>query len=215
MNKCNTLLVDDHPLLLEGLRSILSPYPDIRIIGSSSANAEALKLANEYKPDLVVMEVERSQDLNFVKQLRNIIPTAKLLIYTAHTDQRFLLELIQIGIMGHVVKSAPTSTLLQAIQEIRQGHVFLSTNDPGGHLIALMRKRMLKPHNEDLNTLSERENEIFILLAEGTPIRQIAQNLHLSPKTIESHKYNIFQKLHINSLSELIKIALRHGRIQI
>ncbi len=215
MEKFHTLLIDNHPLLLEGLRSILSPYPDIQIIGMTKSSDEALPFAKEHKPQLVIMEIDIANGLNCVKRLKKILPDVKIIIYTSHSDQRHLPNLIQLGIAGHVVKSDPTSTLLEAIQKVRKGQVFLSGHDPGGYLIGLMRERVAKPHNEDLSTLSNRESEIFLLLAQGMPIRYIAQKLHLSPKTIESHKYNLFHKLHINSLSELIKIALRHGLIQL
>ncbi len=215
MEKCRTLLVDNHPLLAEGLRSTLSPYPDISIIGITGNAEEALRLAKEHKPQLIIMEIDIVDGMSTAKRLRNMLPNSKLLIYTMHNDQRFLPELIQMGIAAHVFKSDPIATLLQAIQEARKDRVFLSGHDPGSHLINLMRKRMEKPHNEDLSILSTRENEVFLLLAQGMPIRHIASTLHLSPKTIESHKYNLFNKLHINSLSELIKIAIRHGLIQI
>ncbi len=215
MEKCRTLLIDPHPLLIEGLCSLLSPYPDIKIIGHAHLSQEALSIAKEHKPQLIIMEVERQKSVTLVKLLRNLLPSTRILIYTMHADQRFLLELIQVGVLGHVTKNSPTSVILQAIQTVRQGQAFLSCNDPGGHLISLMRKRIKNPHPENLSILSSREHEIFLLLAEGMPIRHIAQSLHLSPKTIESHKYNIFHKLHINSLSELIKIALRHGLMQI
>ncbi len=215
MEKCRTLLIDKHPLLLEGLQSILSPYPDIKIIGVTPSGQEALKLAHEHKPHLIIMEVEKSSRLALVKLLRNQLSSAKILIYTMHTDQRFLIELIQMGIMGHVTKEALPAILLQAIHNVRNGQAYLSSSDPGGYLIALMRKHLSKPYLEDLSNLSSREHEVFLQLAEGVPIRYIATKLHLSPKTIESHKYNIFNKLHITSQSDLIKIAIRHGLIQI
>ncbi len=215
MEKCHTLLIDNHPLLLEGLRSTLSPYPDIKIIGMAHGSEDALLLAKEYKPQLVIMEVDMADGIATVKRLRKMLPNAKILIYTMHSDQRFLPELIQMGIVAHVFKSDTANVLLQAIHEVRKGQVFLSGHDPGGYLISLMRERMANPHNEDLSILSSRESEVFLLLAQGMPIRHIATALHISPKTVESHKYNLFSKLHIHSLSELIKIAIRHGLVQI
>ncbi len=215
MEKCRTLLVDSHPLLMEGLHSILSPYPDIKIIGMAHNSEECLRLSKEHKPQLIIMEIDIAEGMNTAKSLRSLHPQTKLLIYTAHNDQRYLPELIQIGVAGHVAKSDPITTLLKAIDQVRKGQVFLSGHDPGGYLISLMRERIAKPHNEDLSILSNRESEVFLLLAQGIPIRHIAQSLHLSPKTVESHKYSLFNKLHISSLSELIKIAIRHGLIQI
>lgn len=148
-------------------------------------------------------------------------PQARILIYTGHEDQRFLPELIDIGIMGHVRKSEPPGLLLKAIESLRRGEIFLSCPDPGGCLNALLRQRRLAVDRNgwgntgDLGALSPREKEIFRLLADGKSVKGIAQELCISPKTVETHKYNLLTKLQAGSVGDLVKIAIRHGLVRL
>ena len=131
---CRILLVDDHKLLMEGIRSLLAPHSHLRVAGMAPDGKEAVGLAATLSPDLVIMDISMP-GMNGVEASRAILqirPETRILIYTGHEDQRHLLELIQLGIMGHVCKSDPPSVLLQAIDAVRQGEVFLSCADPGG-----------------------------------------------------------------------------------
>ncbi len=105
--------------------------------------------------------------------------------------------------------------LREAVQKVRKSHVFLSSPDPGGVFVKLMQQRLRSPMDMDINSLSAREKEVFLRLADGQSIRHMAAALHISHKTVESHKYNIFTKLHIHSVSELTKIAIRLGLVHI
>ena len=140
---CRILLVDDHKLLMEGIRSLLAPHSHLRVAGMAPDGKEAVGLAATLSPDLVIMDISMP-GMNGVEASRAILqirPETRILIYTGHEDQRHLLELIQLGIMGHVCKSDPPSVLLQAIDAVRQGEVFLSCADPGGCMAALRRSR--------------------------------------------------------------------------
>ena len=141
---CRILLVDDHKLLMEGIRSLLAPHSHLRVAPDGK---EAVGLAATLSPDLVIMDISMP-GMNGVEASRAILqirPETRILIYTGHEDQRHLLELIQLGIMGHVCKSDPPSVLLQAIDAVRQGEVFLSCADPGGCMAALMRQNRPRP----------------------------------------------------------------------
>ncbi len=129
---CRILLVDDHKLLMEGIRSLLAPHSHLRVAGMAPDGKEAVGLAATLSPDLVIMDISMP-GMNGVEASRAILqirPETRILIYTGHEDQRHLLELIQLGIMGHVCKSDPPSVLLQAIDAVRQGEVFLSCRTP-------------------------------------------------------------------------------------
>ena len=200
---CRILLVDDHKLLMEGIRSLLAPHSHLRVAGMAPDGKEAVGLAATLSPDLVIMDISMP-GMNGVEASRAILqirPETRILIYTGHEDQRHLLELIQLGIMGHVCKSDPPSVLLQAIDAVRQGEVFLSCADPGGCMAALMRqnRQRLSPAEggPDIGMLSPREKEIFRLLADGYSVRQIGDALNISPKTVETHKYSVLTKLAI------------------
>ena len=218
---CRILLVDDHKLLMEGIRSLLAPHSHLRVAGMAPDGKEAVGLAATLSPDLVIMDISMP-GMNGVEASRAILqirPETRILIYTGHEDQRHLLELIQLGIMGHVCKSDPPSVLLQAIDAVWQGEVFLSCADRGGCMAALMRqnRQRLSPAEggPDIGMLSPREKEIFRLLADGYSVRQIGDALNISPKTVETHKYSVLTKLRAGSINELTKMAIRLGLVSL
>lgn len=214
---CRILLVDDHTLLMEGVRSLLRPHADIRVVGMASNGEEAIALAATHKPHVVIMDISMP-DMNGVeatKAVREVCPQVRVIIYTMHDDQRFLLELFQAGIAGHVLKGDPPATLLQAIEAVRQGKVFFSGTDPCGQLTGMMREMAGIPGDDGLRVLSPREKQIFQMLADDKSIRDIAESLHISPKTVETHKYNVLTKLHVSSMSELTKLAIRYGLVKV
>lgn len=217
MDTCRILLVDDHKLLMEGVRSLLAPHPDLRVVGMASNGEEALRLTALHTPHILIMDISMPSmnGVEAARAVRELCPSVQVIIYTMHDDQRFLLELIQTGIAGHVLKGDPPSTLLQAIDSIRRGGVFFSGHDPSRQLTALMREHAGIAVDDGVNALSPREKEIFRLLADGQSVRNIAEHLHISPRTVESHKYNLLTKLQVNTLSDLTKIAIRHGLIQL
>ena len=204
---CRILLVDDHKLLMEGIRSLLAPHSHLRVAGMAPDGKEAVGLAATLSPDLVIMDISMP-GMNGVEASRAILqirPETRILIYTGHEDQRHLLELIQLGIMGHVCKSDPPSVL--------------SCADPGGCMAALMRqnRQRLSPAEggPDIGMLSPREKEIFRLLADGYSVRQIGDALNISPKTVETHKYSVLTKLRAGSINELTKMAIRLGLVSL
>ena len=217
MDTCRILLVDDHKLLMEGVRSLFSPYPDIRVVGMAVNGDEAVTLAAAHTPHVVIMDISMPgmNGVEATRSVHGVCPGARVIIYTMHTDQRFLLELLQAGIVGHVLKSDPPAVLLRALDAVRRGEVFFSGPDPRGRLAAMMRESALSPQDDRVNALSPREKQIFRLLADGAAVRDIAETLHISPKTVETHKYNLLTKLQISSMSELTKLAIRHGLISV
>lgn len=216
-DSCRLLLVDDHTLLMEGVRSLLRPYAEIRVVGMATNGDEAVALAATHMPHVVIMDLSMPgmNGVESTRAVREVCPQARVIIYTMHNDQRFLLELFQAGIAGHVLKSDPPATLLQAIEAVRAGKVFFSGTDPCGHLTGMMRETAGSPPDDGLRALSPREKQILQLLADDKSVRDIAQSLHISPKTVETHKYNVLTKLRLSSMSELTKLAIRHGLVKV
>lgn len=202
---------------MEGVRSLLSPYPDIRVVGMAANGDEAVSLAAAHTPHVAIMDISMPgmNGVDATRAVRDVCPGIRVIIYTMHTDQRFLLELLQAGIAGHVLKSDPPATLLRALETVRRGEVFFSGPDPRGRLAAMMRDAALSPRDDRIDALSPREKQIFRLLADGTSVRDIAETLHISPKTVETHKYNLLTKLRVSSLSELTKLAIRYGLVSV
>ena len=218
--QCRILLVDDHKLLMEGVRSLLTPYAHLRVVGMALSGHEALALANSFMPHIVVLDLNMP-GMNGVETGRGILqlrPATRLLVYTADEEQCFLPELVDMGIMGHVRKSENPQVLLQAIESVRQGKVFVSFSDPGRRVASLLEdacKTADKRPADDLATLSPREKEIFRMLVNGRNTKAIAGELHISPRTAETHKYNIFTKLQAENMGDLMKIAIRSGDVKL
>lgn len=211
------LLVDDHRLLMEGERSLLSPYAHIRIIGMAISGEEAIASAAARRPDIVLLDLSMP-GIGGVEACKGILeacPQSRVIMYTRHDDGRFLLELFHAGIWGYVCKKDSPGRLLSAIEAVSKGEVFLGLSDPLGQRLAMLRSLRARPQVDSLSALSPREKEILKLLADGHSVREIAETLYISPKTVESHKYNVLTKLKASSLSELVKIALRCGLIQV
>ncbi|MBR3663102.1 MAG: response regulator transcription factor [Desulfovibrio sp.] len=212
------LLVDDHKLIMEGIRSLLAPYAHLRVVGMAQHGGDAVALAASLNPELLILDlhmpVMNGIDVGYA--VREILPHVRILIYTGHEDQRCLPELIELGITGHVRKSEEPGVLLRGIEEVRQGRPFLTFPDPRGRMAKLLQQSLVHEDSfHDLNTLSPREKEIFRLLADGKSIRSIADTLFISRKTVETHKYNLLTKLRLESVGDLIKLAIRYGLVKV
>ena len=208
---CRILLVDDHKLLMEGVRSLLAPYGHLRVVGMACSGGEAVALAAALSPHLVVQTG---------RAVLEVQPRVRIVVYTGLEDQRWLPELVDLGIMGHVRKSEPPGVLLRAIESVRRGEIFVTFPDPGGRMVALLRERRAADSAvgdaaADLRALSPREKQIFRLLADGKSVKAIAGELFISPKTVETHKYNLLTKLKAASVGDLVKIAIRHGLVKV
>lgn len=219
---CRILLVDDHKLLMEGVRSLLAPYGHLRVVGMACSGGEAVALAAALSPHLVVLDLGLP-GMNGVETGRAVLevqPRVRIVVYTGLEDQRWLPELVDLGIMGHVRKSEPPGVLLRAIESVRRGEIFVTFPDPGGRMAALLRERRAADSAvgdaaADLRALSPREKQIFRLLADGKSVKAIAGELFISPKTVETHKYNLLTKLKAASVGNLVKIAIRHGLVKV
>ncbi len=218
---CRILLVDDHKLLMEGVRSLLAPYRHLRVVGMALDGNEGVGLAASLNPHILILDMNLP-GMNGVETGRAVLevcPLTRILIYTGDEEQRWLPELLDMGIMGHVRKSESPSILLRAIECVRTGEIFLSFPDPGARLATMLRQRRQGMESAqdggdaDLRALSPREKEVFLLLVDGRTIKSIAADLYISRKTVETHKYNVLTKLQAGSVGDLVKIAVRHGLV--
>lgn len=217
MTPCRVLLVDDHILLMEGVRGLITTLPQYNVVGMVTNGPEAVEYAQLCHPHIVIMDISmpKMNGVEATRTLHTMCPQAKVIIYTMYADQRFLLELMEVGIMGHVLKEDPPHTLLDAMEQVRCGRTYFSHHQRAlWHLSKVEPPKTLE-QRAGLSSLSKREREIFTLLAEGMSTRRIAEKLHISPKTVEAHRYNICSKLQLDSLGELIKCALRLGIITV
>jgi len=205
-------LADDHKILREGLRSLIDGLPDMEVIGEAGTGREAVQLATKERPDLVVMDINMP-DLNGIeatRQLRTSLPEIKVIGLSMYSDKRFVAGMLSAGASGYLLKSAAFEELATAVQTIMAGDIYLSPKVTGvvvddyvGHLA--QEKGALH------EVLTPREREILQLIAEGRSSKEIASRLHVSEKTVHTHRQNIMEKLDLHSIAELTKYAIKEG----
>ena len=212
----NSLLIaDDHQVVIEGIKGLFTARTDISIVGEAGTGEQAVALAEALKPDVIIMDISMP-GMNGVEAtiaIRQTSPTSDIIIYTMHSDQRFILELFKAGISGHVLKADDPAHLVKAVDAVIRGGTYFTTVTPHA-LLAQFERAAPSGREQPLEHLSQRELEVFRLLADGAAVKQIAAKLCISPKTVETHKYNVMEKLEARTLAELTKIALRHGLIK-
>jgi DNA-binding NarL/FixJ family response regulator len=214
--KTRVLLVDDHMVVLEGLERLISERADFEVVGTASDGLDAINKTEALKPDVVIMDIGMP-NLDGIQATREIMKwkdRVRVIIFTMYTDAAYAVSLFKEGISAYVLKSDPVSDLLLALRAVTGGGTYFSTaiNDSIRRHMESLEHEGGTAAGEDqngLSVLSARETEVFPLLADGKSIREIAEILFISPKTVETHKYNIMEKLGVDSVAELTKIAVK------
>jgi len=206
------LLVDDHKMMRDGLRSLLEGFPDIEVVGEASDGRTALDLVRTLSPDVVVMDVGMAE-LNGVEATRRIrseYANVKVIALSTHSDEGSVHHMLEAGACGYVLKIAAHDELLRAVRAASLGKSYLSPEIAGSVV-----ERSTGPRaGRDVSaytTLGAREREVLQLVAEGKTSGEMAKEMHISIKTVETHRRNIVQKLGLRGTAELTKYALREG----
>jgi DNA-binding NarL/FixJ family response regulator len=205
------LLADDHKILRQGLRTLLEQEEDIEIVGEADNGRLSVKLAGELAPDVVIMDVAMP-DLNGIDATRRIMetePRTRVLALSMHSDGRYVRGMLQAGARGYILKDCAAEELTRAIRTVMADQVYVSPGVTGTIVDDYVRQ--LSASAEEPATLTHREREVLQLLAEGGSTAFIASELHLSVKTIETHRKRIMDKLRLHSIAELTKYAIREG----
>jgi two-component system response regulator NreC len=208
------MLVDDHEILRAGLRMLLGTQPDMEIVSEAGSGAEAIELALDHQPDVILMDVAMP-DMNGVeatRQLRVCCPSVAVLALTIHEEEDYFFEMLNAGASGYVPKRAAPDDLLQAIRTVHRGEVFLHSS-VATVLVRDYLQRGGAAAGADLSDLTEREREVLTLIAEGLTNKQIGAQLGISPKTVARHRDNITGKLNLPSRAELTSFAIKRGLI--
>lgn len=211
------LLVDDHQMMRDGLRAILSSQDGIEIVGEAEDGRAALQAALDLKPDIVVMDVGMP-DMNGIEACARILkemPEIKVIALSTHSDKRYVLNMISNGAAGYVLKEAASEDLLRAVVAVSRGEHYLSPQITGVVFEPMRGRPIRRMKDSSYELLGAREREVLQLLAEGLTSKEIAARLSLSTKTIETHRRNISQKLGLKSIAELTKYAVREGMTSI
>jgi DNA-binding NarL/FixJ family response regulator len=212
--KTRILLADDHQIVRQGLRSLLDQHPDMEVVGEAEDGRSAVEMADELKPDVVIMDVGMP-GLNGVEATRQVglqDARTKVVALSMHSDRRFVGEMLKAGAKGYLLKDGAFEELANAIRTVQSNRVYLSPKIANFVVEDYIRQRPETPGRKSAYaSITPREREVLQLFAEGQSTKQVAATLHLSVKTVETHRRQIMEKLQIFSVAELTKFAIREG----
>jgi len=213
MRKIRVLLADDHKIVLEGLKSLLEPEFDL--VGIVEDGKALVKQAERLHPDVIVADISMPllNGIEAVRQIKKTNDQIKVVILTMHPDANYAVKAFDAGASGYVLKRSATRELITAIKDVMKDRTYVTPMIAGDLLRAY---KSTTPGKDVVNKqLTSRQEEILQLLAEGHQTKEIASRLHISPRTVETHKYNIRQELKLNTTAELIKYAIKQGIVSI
>ena len=212
MSKIRVLLADDHQVVREGLRLLVENQPDMEVVGEAGDGREAVRLAAELLPDVVVMDISMPvmNGLKAAEALKECCPQVRVLTLTRHADEGFLQELIRAGAAGYVLKQSAHAELVGAIRVVASGGSYL---DPAlaGRVMAGFARSHATPGGPPRGALGARQEEVLRLVARGYSNKEIAARLDISVKTVEAHKANAMRKLEMHSRIEIVRYAVLQG----
>jgi two-component system response regulator NreC len=217
MPKTRIMLADDHTLFRQGIRTLISVESDMEVIGEAATGSDAVEKANEIKPDVVLMDIGMPGLSSFeaTRQIKKNRPETKVLFLTMYDDEDYLVEGMEVGASGYVLKDSPAQQLVAAIREVCRGGSYLSPRMLS-QLVDDFRTRIKSATRMPrFATLTVREREVLKMLAEGQSVKEIASDLGLSVKTVEAHKFNLMRKLDIHNKAQLVQYAIQKKIIKI
>ena len=204
------LVADDHEIVLQGLKTVLD-REGFEVVGEASDGGQAVSMAVELQPDLVVMDIGMPvlTGIEAAAEIRRAVPSARLILLTVHTENGYVLEALRSGIRGYVLKSRAAGELLEAIHEILKGKIYLS---PG--ISQTVVEAYLQQNSGESEMLTRRELQVLQMVADGMTTKEVASSLGVSVKTADSHRSNIMHKLNLHSVADLVRYAIRRGLVQ-
>jgi two-component system response regulator NreC len=217
MSEIRVLLAEDHTIVRKGLRSLLDAEATMTVVGEAENGRQAIDQVEHLLPDVVVMDIAMPglNGLEATRQIKKRFPDVQVLVLTVHTGEEYILQILRAGASGYLVKQAAPTDLVQAIQAAHRGDVFLSPSISRKVIEEYVQQASAAPEVDSYETLTDREREVLQLIAEGSSTRQIAEQLHISVKTVETHRAHLMDKLELHSTAELTQYAIRKGVISL
>ena len=218
MSRLRILVVDDHPVVRRGVRALLEAQSGWEVCGEAATGRDAVELVRRLKPDVVVIDIGLP-DLNGLDATRQILkenPQPEVLVLTMHEAEEMAHQVLQAGARGYIFKSDADQDLVTAVQSLSEHKRFLTAQVTERVLDSYLRGTKTPPAGQEasLPLVTAREREIIQLIAEGKTNKEVASVLNISTKTVEAHRLNIMRKLHLHSVSDLVRYAIRNGIVQ-
>jgi len=209
ISKYRVLIVDDHPIVRRGLTEMINQEPDLEVCGEAADTTEALQQVRERNPDVVVVDLslKSGHGIDLIEQIKAIDERIRMIVSSMHDESLFAERVLRAGALGYLSKQEPAGKLLEAIRQVARGEIYLSPPMANRLLYAVVGGNRLD--RNPIATLSNRELEVFEMIGQGLATKQIAGKLHLSPKTIETHREKIKSKLNLSNSNELNRRAVQ------
>lgn len=214
MSDIRVALIDDHQLVRDGLSALLASMDGVTVVAEASSGRDAVALARNAEIDVFVMDIAMP-DLNGLEATKRIIDSdakAKIVILSMHSSEEYVIRALQFGAHGYLIKNTDPGELEQAIKQVASGGIYLSPSIGDTMRLHILKQSAMTDNKSELTT---RQREILQAIAEGASTRQIAERLSISPKTVETHRSQIMQKLAIDNVPGLVRYAIRQGIIDI
>lgn len=219
VQKKKIVIIDDHPLFREGLKTIIGRCSNFCVVGEAGSGHEGLEIAKKLQPDVVLIDLSLPDrdGLKIIRELRSLLPAINIMVVSMHSKIDYITEAFRAGARGYVVKGSASGNLLQGLESLISGEYFLDSSVPQDVGKKLMAPLLNEKSVTDISykDLTIREQEILRLRAEGFSIKEIGEKLFISPKTAENHCNNLMKKLNLHSLVDVIRYAAKFGLIDI
>jgi two-component system, NarL family, response regulator NreC len=205
------LIADDHGVVRQGLRALLEKSPQLSVVGEAADGREAVRLASEKKPDIIVMDIAMPllNGIDATTQIVSRFPDIKVIILSMYSDESYVLRALSAGAKGYLLKDSAETDILPAVQAVAQGRPFFSPSITRTLLEEYLESKKKSKLEDSYDLLTDREKEILQLLAEGKTNKDVATILELSPYTVETHRQNLMQKLNLHNTAEIVLYAVR------
>jgi DNA-binding NarL/FixJ family response regulator len=209
------MIVDDHPLVREGIRSIVAAEDGFEIVAEAGSGEEAVEAAGQLRPDVVILDLSMPGEggLRAVARLREVAPAARSLVLSVHDHPEYVLEAVRAGAQGYIRKDTSPAELRQAIRTVHRGEAFFSSPVARQLSAAVRQETLREEQGEKLERLTDRERQVLAGIAAGSTSKIIAQQLGLSPRTVEAYRENLMRKLAIRTVAGLTRFAVESGLV--
>ena len=209
--KIKIVLADDHEIVRDGLKTLLEKERDFEVVGMAGDGQETIRMLSETEADIAVMDINMPNlsGVEATKQIQSEFPRVKVLILSVHTDSEMVGRMLEAGASGYLPKSCAAQELIEAVRMVMRNHTYISPKVSDSVIAYLQRQPA--PKDSLFESLTVREREVLQLIAEGKSTKEIANQLHVSDRTAETHRLKIMEKLNIHSIAELTKYAIRKG----